>query len=333
MAVTRLSDLIQHTQFQKLALAESIRKSALYDSGLIVPDQELSRLCLANVGSTFQFEYFDDLADSTPNQSSDNPATTATANKIATATNQAVKIMRNNGWGAANLAANLSATGDPMVAIAGRIGAYWARHYDITAIAAVRGLIADNVANDSGDMVNNISGVSNGQKITFDALADTAQTLGDAQSMLGICVMHSAMANVLLKDQVTNKVFDSAGNLLYQEILGWRILISDNVYNAAGVYDTYVFKPGSIGMGFGAAKKPEEVENAPSAGNGEGIETVWSRRHFCIHPYGFDFTKDTVTDSISPSNADLVLAANWNRKYERKRVGLAVLRAKTANAA
>ena len=333
MSITRLSDVIQHTQFTKLALAESIRRSALYETGLIQQDAELSRLCAANVGSVFQFEYFDDLADTTPNQSNDDPSDLATANKIGTATNKAVKVMRNNGWGAANITANLSSVGDPMAAIAGRIGAYWGRHYDISGINVVRGIIADNIANDSGDMIKDISAVSNGQKITFDALADAAQTAGDAKSMFKIAVMHSSQATVLMKDQVSEKVYDANGNLLYTSILGWRIIESDNVYNSAGVYDTYIFKPGSLGIGFGSAKKPEEIENAPSSGNGEGAETLWSRRHFCIHPYGFDFTEDTVADGVSPTNAEFALAANWNRKYERKRVGLAVLRSKNASSA
>lgn len=330
MAVTRLSDLIQRTAFQKAALTESIRRSALMGSGIIQQDAEISRLLGLNAGYDYTFEYFDDLADTTPNQSTDNPADIATANKISTATNKGVKIMRNNGWGAANLTANLSTTGDPMVAIAGRIGAYWARHYDITAINLVRGVIADNIANDSGDMVKDISAVSNGQKITFDAIVDAAQTLGDAKDQLTTLVMHSSQKVVLLKDQVTNKVFDANGNLLYEEILGFRILESDNVYNAAGVYDAYLFKSGAIGMGFGSPKKPEEIENTPSAGNGEGIETVWSRRHFSLHPYGFDWAAGSVA-GLSPTNAELALAANWNRKYERKRVGLAVLRSKNAN--
>lgn len=331
MAITRLSDLIQRTAFQKAALLESIHRSALFDSGIIQQDADLARLLALNAGKTFTFEYFDDLADSTPNQSTDNPADVATANKITTATNTAQKIMRNNGWGVANLTANLSTTGDALTAIAGRIGAYWGRHYDATTIAVVRGLIADNIASNSGDMIHDISGVANGQKITFESLADTAQTMGDAKDQLKVLVMHSSQATVLLKDQVTNKVFDASGNLLYQEILGYRIVISDNVYSNAGVYDSYLFKPGAIAFANGVPKKPEEVEVAPSAGNGEGTETLWSRRHFCLHPYGFDFEAGSVA-GLSATNAELALAANWARKYERKRVGLAVLRSKNSSA-
>lgn len=332
MAITRLTDLIQRTAFQQAALLESIRRSALYQSGLIQTDAEITRLLGLNAGKLFTFEYFDDLADTTPNQSTDDPADIAAANKIGTATNTGVRIMRNNAWGAANITANLSTTGDPMNAIAGRVGAYWARHYDLTALSLVKGLILDNVAANSSDMVNDISAVSAGQKVTFDALVDTAQTMGDAKDQLAVVVMHSAVATVLLKDQVTNKVFDAAGNLLYQEILGMRIIVSDNIGAAAGVYDTVMFKPGSIGIGFGQPKKPEAISVSEEQANGEGTETLWSRRHFSLHPYGYDFASGSVA-GLSPTNTELALATNWTRKYERKRIGMAVLKSKLANAA
>lgn len=329
MAMTQLADIIQRTAFQKKALLESLYNSVLFGSGIIVPDSELTAHASANLGRTFEFDYFTDLADTLANVSSDNPASDATPGKIGTGQMKAAKLMRNQGWGSANLVASLSHLGDPMNAIASRIGAYWGRQYDFAAISIYKGVIADNIASNSGDMINDISAVSNGQKITFDALVDTAQTLGDAQGQLQVAVMHSSQIAVLTKDQVTNKVFDSNGKLLYVELLGWRLIVNDSVPNAAGVYDTIIFKNGAIGFGQGKPKKQEEMSNSAEAGDGEGTETVWSRRHFVIHPYGFTYTGTPA--GKSDTNAELELAATWSRVHERKRIGLAVLRSKNAN--
>jgi len=321
MAVTQLTDVIQRPQFGVLALHESLRKSALFDTGIVTPVPELTEKASANIGSDFEFDYFKDLVDSDPNQSTDDPTDVATPGNITTDKDVAVKIMRNNGWGSANLVASLSSTGDPMVAIANRIAAYWGRHYDLTAIATMNGIIADNIANDGGDMINDTLAVP----VDFNAFADTAQTMGDQQDVLQVAVMHSAVFNKLTKDQVTNKVYDAQGNLLYQEFLGWRIIVSDSVNNAGGIYDTYVFRPGAFGWGVGAPRIQEEIEREAAQGEGEGVETLWSRRHFVMHPFGFQFLKASVAGQ-SPTNAELELAANWDRAVERKRVGIAVCR-------
>jgi hypothetical protein len=191
-------------------------------------------------------------------------------------------------------------------------------------------LIADNIANDSGDMIHDISGVDNAQKVTFNALADTQQTMGDAQDALAIVVMHSAVKNVLLKDQVTDKVYDANGNLLYETILNKKVIVSDSVYNNAGTYDTYMFKPGVFAFGLGTPDSPEEIDSAPNAGNGAGIKTLWSRRHISLHPYGFSMIAGDVSD-MSADNTELAAAANWNRIKQRKQVGIAVLRSKLVN--
>lgn len=331
MSIAQLTDMVQSVPFQRSAMAESVRTSALFSTGAITPDAELDRMAKIGAGNTFDFDYFDDLADDASNVGNDSAASLATANKVSSKQEKAHLTHRNQGWGVPNILKAMSAAGDPYQFMAGQVGGYWGRQYDIIAIAIMRGIIADNIANDSGDMVNDISGTANGQKPTFAALADTQQTMGDKSDRLTICVMHSAVANVLLKDQVTDKVYDAQGNLLYETILNKRIIRSDSVYNAAGVYDTYMFEPGIFAFGLGSPAVPEEVDSTANAGNGEGIRTLWSRRHISIHPYGFSMIEGSVAGE-SATNAEFALAANWNRVKLRKQIGLAVLRSKLANA-
>ena len=323
MAITKIADILSHVLFQKRALAESLRKSALYETGAMVADSELETLCKQNSGEVFNFDYFNDLADDASNVGTDNEATLATPNSISTTQEVAIKLMRNQGWGSARITASLSATGNPMDAIVSRISAYWGRQYDLIAIQIVNGVIADNIANDASDMINDISGVSLGGVAGFGDVVDTKLTMGDASDELVTMVCHSAIAGVFLKDQVTNKVFNAQGELLYEELAGLKIVVRDSVQNSSGNYDSYIFADGAIAFGFGQPDVQEEEENTASAGNGQGVATTWSRRDFSIHPKGFAYT-----GAVKPTNATLALEASWNRVVERKRVKFAVLRSR-----
>lgn len=322
MAPVVLTDLIQNEQYAREVLRESIRKSVFWQSGVIVPDAELSVKLNADVGSVFKFDYFNDLADNEA-RISDDSDTVAGVDNIGTGTDQAVGNYRNRSWGSKNITANLSATGDPLPVIAGRVGAYWARQYDFTVLSAVKGLIADNVANDASDMVNDQTGVA----ITSQMINDTKQTAGDAKDMFAVMICHSAIQNKLENDGITNKVYDADGNLLYEEFAGLRLVINDNVDSpSAGNYTSYIVGAGMFGWGDGAAKRPDEVEYIAGTGNGAGQENLWSRRNFSLHPYGFSFTNASVAGE-SPTNAEFELAANWTRNIERKRVPFAALTA------
>ncbi len=318
-----LADLIQRDQFAREVLKASIRKSVFWQSGLIVNDSELTKMMKANIGKVFEFDYFLDLVDN-EGRISDDSDTTAGSDKIATDTDTAVGNYRNRSWGSKNITANLSTTGDPLLAIAGRIGAYWARQMDYTVIAIIKGIIADNIANDASDMVNDQSA----EVIDINMILDTVQTAGDASDMLGAMICHSAVRTKLQKDGVTDKIYSDDGDYLYEALAGRRLVITDSVETAAGVYTSYITGGGVLGYGEGKPKRSSEVAYEASTGNGAGAETLWSRKNFCIHPYGFSFTGTPA--STSPTNAEFETATSWTRNVERKRVAFAALKALVA---
>jgi len=321
-----LTDLVQREQFAREVLRASIRKSVLFNSGVLVSDAELTRLMNANVGSTFMFDYFNDLADNEARISDDSPVEAAT-DGISTASDRAVGNYRNRSWGARNITANLSSTGDPIMAIASRVGAYWARQIDYTTISVVNGIIADNMANDGSDMVHNLSGTP----IDINAILDAKQTAGDRQDGFAALICHSAILTSLKKQGVTDQIYDAQGNLLYESFAGLRIIVTDSVptgtnipNGAAGDYLSYIVGGGMMGYGEGTPKRANEVFYQPATGNGAGEESLWSRKNFCIHPYGFSFTSANVA-STSPTNNEYEMADNWTRNVERKRVPFAAL--------
>jgi len=301
---------------------ESRHKSVFSQSNVIAPDAELDRMMKADVGATFQFNYFNDLADN-EGRISDDSDTVAGTDKITTGTDQAVGQYRNRSWGAKNITANLSATGKPLPVIAGRVGAYWGRQYDLTVLSSVKGLILDNIANNASDMVNDQTDVA----ITVNMILDTQQTAGDAQDMFEVMICHSAIRNKLRNDGVTNKVFSDYGEYLYEELGGLRLVINDNVDSpSAGNYTSYIVGAGMFGWGEGNPERADEVEYIAGTGNGAGQENLWARRNYSLHPYGFSFTNASVAGT-GPTNTELALAANWTRNTDRKRVPFAALTA------
>jgi hypothetical protein len=321
-----LSDLIQREAFAREILLSSIRKSVMWESGIITPDTKLTELMNANIGSVFQFDYFLDLADN-EGRISDDSSNQAGTDGIGTGTDQAVGNYRNRSWGERNITASLSATGSALTTIAGRIGAYWGRQMDFSTIAIVNGIIADNMANDGSDMVNNQTGVS----IDVEMVLDTIQTAGDFGDVFKTMICHSGIRTSLKKKGVTDKVYDLQGNYLYEALSGLRLVITDSVPTgtaipggAVGDYLSYILGGSMIGYGEGTPKMPLETFWDAKAGNGAGEESMWSRKNFSLHPYGFSFTNALVS-STSPTNAEFALAENWNRNVDRKRVPFAGL--------
>ncbi len=320
MAAVVLADLIKIPQFQTAVLLESLRQSVFVGSGVLVPDADLSRLIQAHVGKTAEFDYFIDLTD-VEARISDDSNTIAVPEGITTGSDIAVFNYRNQSWGAKNITASLSATGDPITAIAGRIGAYWARVMDITVMNIVDGIIADNIANDASDMVNDQSALPVG----LDLILDTKQTAGDAaDSLFGSIIVHSAIRTSLQKQGILDRIYDDSGNYLYEALTGLRVIVKDTVTNAGGIYDSYIVGGGMFAYGEGTPKAANAVETDEATGNGAGQTTLYNRKEFGIHPKGFSFTG--VPASTSPTDAEFAAATSWTRNTDRKRIPFALLR-------
>ena len=316
-----LADVIAHEQFAREVMRVSLRKSVFWSSGVIQRDAEIEKRMMSNIGAIFEFDYYNDLADNEP-RISDDSNTLAPTDNITTGTDRAVGNYRNRSWGAKSIVANLNYLGDPMTAIAGRVGAYWARQMDLTSISVVKGVMNTNVANDASDMVEDHSGTP----VSVTLMLDTQQTMGDAQDVLGIAIVHSGVRNSLRKQGVTDRIFDDAtGKFLYEALAGLRLVITDSVDSpSAGNYTSYIVGGAFLGYGEGKPARPHSTEISEATGNGAGEESLWSRKNFCIHPYGHKFLSVTMA-STSPTNAEFELAANWERTAERKAIPFAAL--------
>jgi len=332
MATTRIADIYEPLTFAETISERAIELNAFINSGVAVQDALINNQ--ASVGGRIgDLTGNAPLTNVDPNISSDDPGVNSTPQKLSQKTQKWILSALNQSWSSMDLANELASV-NPVAGITEKIAGYWSTAWEKRLIAIVDGVIADNVANDSSDMVvdNAIEDGVNAAAtnlISANALLDTGQTLGDRSTELGVVVMHSVVRTALRKENLNNFVEHSEGNVRFETYMGYRVVEDDSMTVAAGgtsgfKYTTLLFTGGAIGYGNGRILMPTEVDRNPDAGNGGGEEIIYSRESKVYHPYGFSFLSGSVA-AESPSPAELKNAANWDRVFDRKNCGIAAL--------
>ena len=341
MALVQISDVIVPAVFASYMSVDTMEKSALFRSGVLVPDAQMGGF-LGGGGRLFQHPFFKDLANDEANIASDDPNDILVAKKVATSKHQFVRQERTQGWSAADLTVELAGS-DPMRHISSRVSEYWARQFDRYCISTLKGVIADNVANDSGDMVLDATALSGTVTVGIDTvnkysmwagnILEAKQTMGDAADSLSLLVMHSRIFTNLQRQNLIAYIPNSQGVLNIPTYMGYQVLVSDMCPaddQGGGVtyYTTYLVGRGVLGWAEKAPKNPVAVDRQERSGGGAGIETLITRRQFAIHPYGFNWT-DSSCAAQFPTMAEMETAGNWDRVYpERKKIPLVVIKTK-----
>jgi len=336
MAAVQLTDVIVPSVFSPYAQLMTQQKSALIQSGAITMDAELSGY-LDGAGSTFNKLFFNDLADTAENISSDNPAAFSSPLGITTGNEVQVRMSRNQSWSSMDLVSDLIAV-DPMDRIANRVSDYWVRRLQDTFIATVKGVFADNDAAPSAsehiqfDLTYDMSGSSFSAGVTSfsaEGFIDATLTMGDAASRLAMVMVHSVVYGRMMKNDLIDFIRDSVSGQDIPFFMGRRVIVDDGVPRSGGVFESWLFGSGAFQMGMGSPKVPTETIRVPSAGNGAGQETLHNRVEWALHPVGHKFTPAYVTGG--PTNAatsgNLAHAATWQRVFpERKMIQVARLK-------
>ena len=330
---TILSDVIFRDELRDYISVSSVEKTAFFESGILTTNSDMTTL-LASPSNTFTIPWWVDLdASIESNYSNDVYTDIAVPLSVHTASMQARAAYLNEGWNCMNLVKNITKQ-DPLEFVAGRLLSYWQKVAQRRAIATTIGIYNDNVAGNDGDMV-----VDAGGPISAAAIIRAKATMGDYSGQLGglsVIVMHSAVQTEL---QILNLIdFTPIADQVpeFGRFQGMRVVVDDSMPVIAGTPNKYlsvIFGPGAMGY---AEAQPEgedglEYERAPDRGNGGGTETLWARRNFVVHPLGYSFLSATITGTptttrpISANWADLALATNWERKFDRKQVPLAFI--------
>lgn len=333
MATTRLSDIIDVTVFRDLPQVDGPEKTAFFESGIITQNGLLNELANAP-GKIAELPFWNDLDGSVEvNYSDDNPANTATPQKITQGEQIARKAMVNQGWQAADLASELAMGGTAMNAIRAKTDRYFARQWQRRLIASANGVLADNVANDSGDMVVDVAAEAIASqtadtRFNRDVFTEAVYTMGDAATMLSAIAVHSAVMQQMVKNDDIVYIPDSQGQLTIPTYMGLRVVVDDGMTVTAGStdgfkYTSVIFGAGAFGYGVGSPETPVEVEREAAQGNGGGIETLWVRNTWILHPFGFQSTGTPTGESFT--QAELAVATSWDRVLDRKLVPISFL--------
>jgi len=329
---TKIADIIVPEVFNDYFINRTSELARFYMGGIVSNDPQLNALATSG-GKLINMPFFNDLtgADEILTDSA-----ALTPGKITSGQDIAALHARGRAWGVNDLAKAFSVgRADPMAAIGDLVADYWARRYQAVAIASLQGAFADNLANDNGDMQINVAGATNADvtddtKFSGDVFIDGQATFGDAIGGLAGIAMHPVVYHNLKKIDNISFVKESEGDLEIETYRGLRVIVDRNMpstaaagtdpADAAATYTTYLFGNGALGFGNGAAPVPSETDRDSLAGE----DYLITRTHFIMHPRGIKFTNTTVA-STTPSNAELLLAANWDRVYEREQVRIAAI--------
>lgn len=329
---TRLSDIVEPSVFYNYMSKDTTEKTDIFKSGALRMDAELAAK-LAGGGTTFQVPFWKDLDSAEADIGSDDPAVEGVPAKLSSGKDIAVRQLRTKGFSTADLSGVIAGS-DPMMRIRERVNAFWDRQFQTTMVRTMTGVYLSNVASNSSDMIHSVatdssSSVADAELIDADKIIDAAYTMGDNAEGLKILVMHSTIMKRLAKLDLITFQKDSTGQMTIPYYLGKRVVVDDNCRTETGTYrvkyTTYLLGEGSIGWAESALPNGVAVERDEAAGNGMGIETLWTRRQFAMHPYGIKWTGTTMAANF-PSWSELALSANWSRVYsERKQIPIAFL--------
>ena len=246
-----------------------------------------------------------------------------TPDKITADKDVAALLIRGKTWSANELAGALAGS-SPMNAISTQIAGWWSRQEQKILLSILNGIFGDALSSH----VNDISGgVGAAAVISADAILDTKQLLGDASDQFSALAMHSAVFTRLQKQNLITYIPNARGEVNFPSYLGYRIIVDDGCPNDSGVYSTFMFANGCFGRGDGIPVDLTPVETARDLLQSDDF--LANRRALVLHPFGVKFTNTSVAGA-TPENSELATASNWQRVYEHKAIGIAMLKHKIA---
>lgn len=334
MATVRLSDVVVPPVYLSYSTVNNIESIALSQSGIIVNNPVLNAAA-NNSNQQVTIPFWKDLDQTIePNASNDDPNDHAVPNKIGTGQMSARNAYLNQGYSEMDLTVEILGA-DPMQRIRDRFGVYWQRQFQRRLLAQLKGIYLSNIANNSGDMVYQVptleTGATPGATKVFSRanFVAAAMTLGDAFDSVKAIAVHSVVYAQMINNDDIDFVPDSKGNMVIPTYLQKPVIVDDTMPVRAGttsgfVYTSMLFGEGAIGYGVGSPVAPVALVRDETAGNGGGMETLWERKTWMMHPFGFTWVEGTLVEQ-SPMIADLALAAHWTRVVPRKAVPIAFL--------
>lgn len=328
MSKTVIGDLITNTQFLRYFALAMNDRSRLLKSGIVGVDAEIQARCDAAgfSGNFVKLPFFNVLATGAGHTEERIVEGTAlTPDGITAAEDQAVITRRGKAFGATDLSAEISGE-DPMQTIANQLADWWNVRKEAKLFATLKGVFADNVANDSSDLVLDITNEQGSAAILDKGTINlAAQLLGDKKTELTAIAMNSAAETVLANMDMNAGLYRASDNpAILSKYNGRDIFIDDNCgYDSSTkVAEIYLFGRGAVAN----AAVPTRVPFETGRDKLKGEDFLVTRVSEIVHVRGI---KWNATDA-NPDNAKygtkgqtgyiagLEDAGNWDRVYDKK---------------
>lgn len=328
MAFTSVADIFYSDAFGRYFKKASTERSALIQSGIAAPDQAITDACNNCPTGAFLVKLpFWNALNGDDEVLVDGTALTPA--KITAGQDVAAVLRRGKAFAIGDIA-KTAAGDDPLKALADPIVDYWNRMKQKALFRVLKGVFADNAANDSGDHILDISGEDgNDAVLGRDTITMAAALLGDANYKFTAVAMHSAAETVLRKlDLAASGYKPSENGMPFATYQGKNLLVDDSCgYNAeTGVAEIYLFGQGAVALNSVPTEIPLESDRAKL----EGTNYVITRESYICHVRGVKFAGGSVSDISAVTNSELQNAANWDRVYDSKDVPVVKLICKIA---
>ena len=293
-------------------------------SGLMIRDSEFDAKVTGG-GEIFNMPFWQQLSGSPQAIQSD---TTIETKKVGTSKMAARRFLFGRGWSAEEIASALAGS-NAMAAIQTMIDDYWNRFFNGFMFSIIKGVIADNVDNDSGDLVKDITtsgtpGSSN--KMNSNNVIDSLVLMGDSLGDFAGIGMHSTPYAQMVKNDLIDFIPDSKESIIIPKFMGLNVIVDDGLTadtdGSNSVYWNVLFKPNAIAYGESAANiTPYETDRTAA----DSEDRIFTRRQFTMHPRGFRWIDTSVEDEV-PTQSEVEEPGNWDRVFEKKNCGFVVLK-------
>ena len=332
MATIQIADIYDPLRFTTLAQERQVEKNAFIQSGVQVANPELSTLC-SQSGFSGDIDNIKPLTTNEPTYTNDVSTDLITPDNLGTQQMKYRKAARAKSWSGMDLARGI-ALQDPMMGITNRIGDFWATDNQKRLIYSLQGILADNVANDGGDLVHNVAtdaagAVTDAEKASALNFIKALELTGDRLDLIGAFAIHSSVYYGLYAMNLISFVRESEDSS-FATFQGKRVIVDDALVVVQGTnrptYTSILFGVGAVQAGEGNMPNTlaSEMDRNPDAGNGGGETLIYSRRTDIIMPVGFSFSGASVA-AQSATYAELQAAANWDRVWDAKNIPIRFL--------
>jgi hypothetical protein len=326
-AYTRLTDTIIPSVWARYQYEESVEKLDIFNAGVLYSDSEITSQ-LANGGFAVDMPMWNYIPHIPSEAVNDDPTDNIEVKKITSRTERAARNIRAQAWG--NMDINRILAGDdPQRIIVQHQAEYWQYANKTTLLAMLSGMVADNVANNGGDLV-----VDTNASVTELSVIDAAYLMGDQADKFSTLWLHSRQMAALKKlDLIDYVPASQQGGMLLPYYMGLRCIVDDGITGTSGganltEYTAYMFKPRAIHwaeLPVDTDGGPLEFDRKPRAGHGGGMTETVGRRHFVPHVKGMTLT-GTPAGKFA-TDAEYRTDAFWARATaDKKNIGFVALR-------